>query len=124
MALSTAETMRLAGELAQWRSVLNNMRRDCLLYVEFSTLENIDLLGEDFIRRMKRELSPQTFNTAILNKRIRVAKDGFYGALDEDINLYTAPDIAYLDNMRYDLTSYGKRTAEWTVTSTAAYPFS
>ena len=56
MALSTAETMRLAGELAQWRSVLNNMRRDCLLYVEFSTLENIDLLGEDFIRRMKREL--------------------------------------------------------------------
>ena len=108
MALSTAETMRLAGELAQWRSVLNNMRRDCLLYVEFSTLENIDLLGEDFIRRMKRELSPQTFNTAILNKRIRVAKDGFYGALDEDINLYTAPDIAYLDNMRYDFDKLRK----------------
>lgn len=66
------------------------------------------MLGEDFIRRMKRELSPQTFNTAILNKRIRVAKDGFYGALDEDINLYTAPDIAYLDNMRYDFDKLRK----------------
>jgi hypothetical protein len=89
-------------ELNQWRSVLNKMRKDCLLYAEFSSLENIDLLGEDYIRRMKRELSPGTFDSAILNKRQRIAKDGFYGSLDEDVNFYTAPNISYLDNMAYD----------------------
>lgn len=108
MQQSTAEAVRLADELAQWRTMLNNMRHDCLLYVEFSTLENIDILGEDFIRRMKRELTPQTFNTSILNRRIRIAKDGFYGALDEEVNLYTAPNISYLDNMRYDFEKLKK----------------
>lgn len=89
-------------QLAEWRELRDRLRRDCLLYVEFSTIENIDILGEDYIRRMKRELSPQTFDTAIMNRRIRVAKDGFYGALDEDVNLYTAPNQSYLDNMQYD----------------------
>lgn len=97
-----AASVRLAGELAAWRRVCDNLRRDCTLYVEFSTLENIDILGEDYIRRMKRELSPQTFQTAILNRRQRVPKDGFYGALDEDVNLYTAPNQSYLDDMQYD----------------------
>lgn len=104
MAVSPGAAMRLKDELEQWRTVRDNIRRDCTLYVEFSTLENIDLLGEDFIRQMKRDLSPQLFDTSILNRRIRVAKDGFYGALDEDVNLYTAPDIPYLDNLQYDFT--------------------
>lgn len=96
------ETATDAKELERLRRVRDRLRRDCLLYMEFSTIENIDILGEDYIRRMKRELSPQTFETAIINRHARVAKDGFYGALDEDVNLYTAPNTAYLDNMEYD----------------------
>lgn len=92
----------LRDELNQWQQLLPKLRRDCLLYAEFTTLENIDILGEDYIRRMKRELSPQTFDTAIINRRQRIAKDGFYGALDEDANFYTAPN-----NSRLNLQNIG-----------------
>lgn len=102
MEASPAEMVELAPMLDAWRKAIDSMRQDCLLYCEFTTLENIDLLGEDFIRRMKRELSPQTFETSILNRKVRIAKDGFYGAMDEDTNLYTAPNTAYLDNLGYD----------------------
>lgn len=92
----------LADELARWQAMLPKLRKDCLLYCEFSSLENIDLLSEDYIRRMKRELTPELFQTSVLNRRQRVARDGFYGALREEVNLYTAPDVAYLDGMEYD----------------------
>lgn len=108
MQTSTAERVRLQPELESWREVIDLMRQDCLLYCEFTTLENIDLLGEDFIRRMKRELSPQTFETSILNRKVRIAKDGFYGALDEEVNLYTAPNTAYLDDLEYNFDKLKK----------------
>lgn len=98
----------LKDELQSWVSIRDKLRHDCLLYQEFPTTENIDLLGEDYIRRMKRELTPATFQTAVLNFRQRVAKDGFYGAFDEDVNLYTAPNISYLDNMEYDMKKLKK----------------
>ncbi len=83
-------------ELEKWTRMLLQLRRDCLLYCEFSSLENIDILTEDYVRRMKRELSSQTFNTAVLNRKQRVRRDGFYGGMDEDVNLYTAPNTSRL----------------------------
>lgn len=97
-----AARYQIGKEIDRWRAVRDKMRRDAVLYCEFSTLENIDILSEDYIRRMKRNLPDQTFQTAILNKRQRIARDGFYGSLDEDVNLYTAPNISYLDNMEYN----------------------
>ena len=73
------------------------MRKNCLLYSRFPTIYNIAVLGEDFIRRMKRDLPPLTFATSIMCKRIGIAQDGFYGSLRENVNLYTAPNTSLLN---------------------------
>lgn len=52
-------------------------------YKEYSTIENIELLGENYIKQMKRDLTPLTFQTSILCKRIGIAKDGFYSSMRE-----------------------------------------
>ena len=65
--------------------------------MERPSIYNLAVLGEDFIRRMKRELPPLTFATSIMCKRITIAYDGFYGAMREDVNLYTAPDTSRLN---------------------------
>lgn len=76
---------------------LNFFRSHCLLYKEYSSIENLALLGEEFIRRAKRDLPPLTFATSIMCQRIGIATDGFYGGLREDVNLYTAPNESVLN---------------------------
>lgn len=76
---------------------LNAFRSRCLLYKEYSSIQNLALLGEDFIRRAKRDLPPLTFATSIMCQRIAISTDGFYGGMREDVNLYTAPNEAVLN---------------------------
>ena len=72
------------------------LRKNCLLYCRFSSIYNLAVLGEDFIRRMKRDLPALTFATSIMCKHIGITRDGFYGSLRENINLYTAPNTSKL----------------------------
>lgn len=83
-------------QLSKLRRQLDYFRSKCLLYKEYSSIVNLALLGEDFIRRAKRDLPPLTFLTSIMCKRITIATDGFYSGLREDVNLYTAPNISML----------------------------
>lgn len=76
---------------------LSFFRSKCLLYKEYSSIENLALLGEDFIRRAKRDLPPLTFATSIMCQRVSISADGFYGGLREDVNFYTAPNESVLN---------------------------
>ena len=80
---------------------LSFLRSKCLLYKEYTSIQNLALLGEEFIRRAKRDLPPLTFATSIMCIRIEISTDGFYGGMREDVNLYTAPneDVLNLENL-------------------------
>lgn len=78
------------------------LRKHALLYCRFPSIFNLAVLGEDFIKRMKRDLPPLTFATSIMCKHLSILQDGFYGALREDVNLYTAPNVSYIRNLDYD----------------------
>lgn len=80
---------------------LNQMRSVAVYYREYSSIENLQLLGENYIRQMKRDLTPLTFQTSILCRRIGIAKDGFYSCLREE-HKYEAVDNGYLDSLGYD----------------------
>lgn len=72
------------------------LRKNCLLYCRYPSIFNLAVLGEDFIRRMRRDLPALTFATSIMCRHIGIARDGFYGQLRESVNLYTAPDTSKL----------------------------
>lgn len=74
---------------------LNRLRSQAVFYREYSTIENLALLGEDYIRQMKRDLTPKTFQTSILCRRLGIAKDGFYSSMRES-HKYDASDLGYL----------------------------
>ncbi len=80
---------------------LDQLRYFCTLYKEYSSIVNLAVLGENFIREQKRLLPPMTFRTSILCQRVGVSQDGFYGALREDINLYTSPATSFLDKFDF-----------------------
>lgn len=80
---------------------LNRLRYVATFYHEYSSIENLELLGENYIRQMKRDLTPLTFQTSVLCRRIGMARDGFYSCLT-DAHIYTADDMDYLDSLGFD----------------------
>ena len=80
---------------------LNKMRSVAVYDKEYSSIENLQLLGENYIKQMKRDLTPKTFQTSILCQRIGIAKDGFYSSMREG-HKYNASDFEYLDSLGYD----------------------
>lgn len=83
-------------KLAQFRSVAT-------YYREWSSIENIELLGRKYIAQMKRDLPPLVFMTSIMCIRPGKLKDGFYPALSERRHYYSAYDNSYLTNLDYNL---------------------
>ncbi|MBO4723588.1 MAG: hypothetical protein J5629_11780 [Muribaculaceae bacterium] len=79
---------------------LNKMRSVAVYYKEYSSIENLQLLGENYIKQMKRDLTPLTFQTSILCQRIGIAKDGFYSSMRER-HKYDASDFKYLDTLEW-----------------------
>ena len=77
---------------------LNQMRSVAVYYKEYSSIENLQLLGENYIKQMKRDLTPLTFQTSILCKQIGIAKDGFYSSMRES-HKYDASNFEYLDTV-------------------------
>ena len=87
--------------------LLNQLRAAAVLYVEVSTIENLEVVGENYIRDMKRDLPPLVFQTSILCKRIGISRDGFYSSMKES-HKYHAANNEYLATL-----GYGKSEAEY-----------
>ena len=91
----------LKGYLKWLDQSLNKMRSVAVYYKEYSTIENLQLLGEEYLRQIKRDLTPKTFQTSILCQRIGISHDGFYSSMQE-YHKYDASNFAYMDELGYD----------------------
>lgn len=101
----------LKGYLRRLDRSLNQMRSVAVYYREYSSIENLQLLGENYIKQMKRDLTPLTFQTSILCQRIGIAKDGFYSSMREG-HKYNASDFESLDAAFKSLTESDYRVSE------------
>ena len=81
---------------------VNMLRAETYLYKEFSSIQNLEILGEEFIRQCYRDMPPATFRTTIMCRRVEHSEDSFYNA-KTDRNLYTAVDKAYIDSLGFDM---------------------
>ena len=107
----------LKGYLRRLDASLNKMRSVAVYYKEYSSIENLQLLGENYIKQMKRDLTPLTFQTSILCQRIGIARDGFYSSMRES-HKYDASNFAELDSAFAEAFA-SKKAAQWQESCTA-----
>ena len=81
------EMMAIRGS-KKYRQKILDLRCNAFYFVRASSLDNIDILGEDYIRRMKRDLPPLTFMVSVLNLKLGKVGEGFYYAFDPDLHCY------------------------------------
>lgn len=79
---------------------LCRMRSVAVMYKEYSSIWNMQVLGEKWVNDMKRDLPPLTFLTSILCKRIGITRDGFYSSM-RPFHKYAASNFSYLDSLEY-----------------------
>lgn len=91
----------LKDELRVLNRDLCRLRSVALDYREVSTIDNLVVLGEAFIRQLKRDLPSLTFQTSVLCKRIGIARDGFYSSMTER-HKYSASNFSHIDSLGYD----------------------
>jgi hypothetical protein len=77
---------------------LAKIRKGLVFYSEASTLDNLEVLGVEFIRKLKRSLPEFVFRTAILNERPGKVENTFYPDL-VDAHFYNALDYQFLDSI-------------------------
>ena len=91
----------LKGHIRRLDRNINRLRSVATYYREYSSVENVELLGEQYLRDMKRDLTPLTFQTSIMCRKIGIARDGFYSSMKE-YHKYDASDFEYLDSFNLD----------------------
>lgn len=69
---------------------MNLLRSKAVFYKEYSAIENVAILGEEWFADQKRNLPPLIFQTAILGQRIKNSGQGFYPALREKDHYYSS----------------------------------
>lgn len=91
----------------KYQKHINQLRCNTFAFYRATTLDNIDLLGEDYIEKMKRDLPPVVFAISILNMKKKHSSDGFYSMLDiENVHGYVPADCPAIgQNMRLKIAS-------------------
>jgi len=86
---------------------LNYLRGKAKVFFNFSSIENISILTEDYLKQMQRNLPPLMFNIQIMGQWKGQAKDGYYANFDiENVHGYYPPDENTLD---LAMTAYGTK---------------
>ncbi len=99
-------------QIKKLEDIVNEIRMDTVYFSEFSTLENIEIVGESFIREQRRNLPDIKFRASILNERVRKEEGMFFPMLEEDIHYYFAYNYTAIDQIGFDFNKIKKQTYE------------
>lgn len=91
------QAAQLAGNLHHYNEICNNLRRNAVFYSEASAMDNLEILGPEFINTQRRELPPDEFKVAIANEDPRQGRSAFYGAINPDVHYYQQTHDLLLD---------------------------
>ena len=91
------------SRIRQFNEQLNELRRGLFFYSEANTLDNIDVVGPEYIIEQHSQLTAQEFEISILNNDVDYVDGGFYARMDEEAHTYAPTMASYTGN--FDLTN-------------------
>lgn len=90
--------MAMINNSKKYQRHINDLQCSAFTFWRGSTLDNVDLLGESYIAKMKRDLPPIVFAISILNLKQAKSNDGFYSNLDiENVHGYIPEDCPAIE---------------------------
>lgn len=97
---SSKKTQYANNKVSALLKDLTEFRKEAHYFRKFDSIDNLEILGESYIRQMKRELTPLVFQLSIANEYMRQAVGGFYPNLNSKIHYYQASNPHHINNLR------------------------
>lgn len=88
---------------------LNFLRKGTLYFSLASSVDNVDVLGVEYLLRQKQLLPDYIFRTSVLNLRPNRVEGGFYPDLNEDVHTYIAPESPYVYQAGNEMFTDGRQ---------------
>jgi len=79
---------------------LNFYRSKLSLFMVLNILDNLEVVGVQYVDDMFRNLPPHVFLSAILSLKVKNVDGLFYAAIDKNKHYYTAVNNSFLNNFR------------------------
>lgn len=89
--LSTGSVRVYESRIRSLEADLNLLRKGTFFFSLASAMDNIEVLGTDYIARQRRLLPDYLFRTSIMNMRPDRVEGGFYPWLDDEAHTYHPP---------------------------------
>lgn len=93
----------------RWRSAVEHrrnlriFRKQCTYYVEYDSLENVDILGFDYIKNLENVLSPSVFLASVMGKKImKFDVNMFYTSYETAIHSYMSENLDYIKGLDFN----------------------
>lgn len=110
-AVHASDKLKLKKEIQKIEDKIQPLRFGTVYTQESSSLENLSVLTEKYIRRMHKIMDKHTFNTEILNKRPESVQGCFYPNLDLERHTYPhAFNNNYLHDLGFDFKAARRET--------------
>jgi hypothetical protein len=100
--LGDSARIKALQELQHLQIKLNALRKGSVYYAEASVMDNLDVLGKEYLDDMRKQLSKAKFDASIMNLRSARVEGGFYHLLDTDHHGKEWPAYNYLESLEYD----------------------
>lgn len=92
-------------------------------YIEGTALDNIEVVGPDYIPTQQAALTQLEFDVEIMNKRFDPVEDGFYNGFDDNIHTISRnpynPDLPI--NLGFDFGKFTGCVVEQTIGNTSSF---
>ena len=96
--VNSLQKVSALDNIRYYENYLTKLRKGCVYVAYASTLDNIHVLGEEYIRKMRRIMPDFIFNTEILNRKPEAVEGGFYNGLSIEKHTYSSYDNSYLES--------------------------
>lgn len=94
----------------KYNAYIRQLQCSSFAFWRANTLDNLDVVGENYIARMARDLPPVVFAVSILNKKVTKSNDGFYSNLDiENVHGYIPDDCPAIEQSYVKQKAIDKR---------------
>jgi hypothetical protein len=104
-----SKRVKLHYKINQLEQQLNKLRMGSVYYGEASVLDNLDVLGKEFLDDMRKQLTPAKFDSSIMNLRNSRVENGFYPELVlEHHGQEWVSSYGMIDDLDYDFEQIKK----------------
>ncbi len=107
-----AVAMKMQKAIIRLSDEVNELKRKTVLLVEASTIDNIDVIGLDNLKQMRRTMSDLEYDRAVLNNDVISTEKSFYGLYDDDEHGYYAVNAEAIHDIGFDKRN-PKRNWKW-----------